>query len=167
MRKIYKVIGGMLMVGVLVTGIGSGVAFAEYSTFEYGGETLLEGSERFTKTVEYKVSKEEDSINIYSDHHWNLVEDADVPKDTVWFVIHYLSDDKDVNPDVVQMSDEGEEYIYIDSDYQHNDLGDVMRAKDSILADLRVHKICDYQYDGVEVVEIMINPEADFEITMN
>ena len=116
MRKIYKVIGGMLMVGVLVTGIGSGVAFAEYSAFEYGGETLLEGSERFTKTVEYKVSKEEDSINIYSDYHWNLVEDADVPKDTVWFVIHYLSDDKDVNPDVVQMSDEGEEYIYIDSD---------------------------------------------------
>lgn len=55
MRKIYKIIGGMLIIGTLVAGIGSGVAFAEYSTFEYGGETLLEGSSRFSKTLEYRV----------------------------------------------------------------------------------------------------------------
>ena len=56
MRKIYKIVGSMLVIGVLIAGIGSGVAFAEYSAFEYGGETVLEGSERFTKTLKYKVS---------------------------------------------------------------------------------------------------------------
>jgi len=55
MRKIYKIIGGMLITGTLVAGIGSGVAFAEYSTFEYGGETVLEGSRRFSKNLEYKI----------------------------------------------------------------------------------------------------------------
>ena len=56
MRKIYKIVGSMLVIGVLIAGIGSGVAFAEYSAFEYGGETVLEGIERFTKTLKYKVS---------------------------------------------------------------------------------------------------------------
>lgn len=55
MRKIHKIIGGMLVAGVLIAGIGSGVAFAEYSNFEYGGEKVLENSKYITKTVNYQV----------------------------------------------------------------------------------------------------------------
>lgn len=60
MRRIYKIAGSMLVAGVLIAGIGSGVAFAEYSSFEYGGEAVLTGSERFTRTLEYKVSTDGD-----------------------------------------------------------------------------------------------------------
>lgn len=56
MRKIYKIAGGLLMAGVLIAGIGIGVAFAEYSAFEYSGSKILEGSKYVTKTVSYKVN---------------------------------------------------------------------------------------------------------------
>lgn len=221
MRKIYKVIGGMLVAGALVAGIGSGVAFAEYSSFEYGGEVMLEGSERFTKTVEYKVSEKIDVLNIMTDVHggynYTVVEDTAVSKDKIQVMVSYLSDDKNVTPEVIQIQGENSEktdeymdvesktteepdesmdeesgeaeetsestevesktiqnesknlgktyeYIYVGCNYQYNDFRDIMRVKDLILADLKNHKINDYQLDKVEKIEIHINPKADFTI---
>lgn len=186
MRRIYKIIGGMLAAGVLIAGIGSGVAFAEYSSFEYGGEATLEGSERFTKTLKYEVKADENDnadaenkkevLNVLTDYHYTIVEDTSVPEDMVWFTICYLSDNKDVNPEIIEGEEEyytdGEaegklEYIYIDCDYDHSDFRDLMRVKDPILSDLKNHKISDYQLDRVESVEIHVNPKADFTIEVN
>lgn len=115
MRKIYKVIGSMLAAGVLVAGIGSGVAFAEYSSFEYGGEAMLEGSEHFTKTVEYKVSEKTDILNVMTDVHDNyyhcytVVEDDAVSKDRIQVMVSYLSDYKEVVPKVQEVQIQGED----------------------------------------------------------
>lgn len=216
MRKIYKIAGIMLVAGVLVMGIGSGVAFAEYSAFEYGGEAVLEGSERFTKTLQYKVDKEtrivnekqmqktteasleeeqtdkmvdkngqqkekEDSedtpenelkekkrlnIRIYSPH--TIVYDSSVSKDMVQFTISYLSDNQDVKPEIiVENSEETKESIYLDCDFCYNDFRDLMRVKDPILADLKNHRISDYQLDRIEMVEVRVNPEAEFDMHIN
>lgn len=191
MRKIYKIIGGMLIIGTLVAGIGSGVAFAEYSTFEYGGETLLEGSSRFSKTLEYRVpaknidteqteepaeagdmaSEQKEVLNISTDSYlYAVTEDSSVPKNTVRFTVSYLTDETDVKPEVIENGSEetnGERYIYLDCDYEYNDLHDIMRAKDLILSDLKNHKISDYQVDRVEKIEISINPKADFTMNIN
>lgn len=191
MRKIYKIIGGMLIIGTLVAGIGSGVAFAEYSTFEYGGETLLEGSSRFSKTLEYRVpaknidtaqteepaeagdmaSEQKQVLNISTDYYlYAVTEDSSIPKNTVRFTVSYLTDETDVKPEVIENGSEetnGERYIYLDCDYEYNDLHDIMRAKDLILSDLKNHKISDYQVDRVEKIEISINPKADFTININ
>lgn len=191
MRKIYKIIGGMLIIGTLVAGIGSGVAFAEYSTFEYGGETLLEGSSRFSKTLEYRVpaknidtaqteepaeagdmaSEQKEVLNISTDSYlYAITEDSSVPKNTVRFTVSYLTDETDVKPEVIENGSEetnGERYIYLDCDYEYNDLHDIMRAKDLILSDLKNHKISDYQVDRVEKIEISINPKADFAMNIN
>lgn len=191
MRKIYKIIGGMLIIGTLVAGIGSGVAFAEYSTFEYGGETLLEGSSRFSKTLEYRVpaknidtaqteepaeagnmaSEQKQVLNISTDYYlYAVTEDSSIPKNTVRFTVSYLTDETDVKPEVIENGSEetnGERYIYLDCDYEYNDLHDIMRAKDLILSDLKNHKISDYQVDRVEKIEISINPKADFTMNIN
>lgn len=188
MRRIYKIIGGMLIVGTLVAGIGSGVAFAEYSAFEYGGEAVLSGSERFTKTLKYTaplkeavedekkepekekamLSEEKQVLNIVLDWHYTIVEDTSVPKDTVQFTVSYLTDDKNVKPQIIENDlEEGDGYIYLDCDYQYNDLRNMMRAKDPILSDLKNHKISEYQVDRVELIEISVNPEADFTIDVN
>lgn len=191
MRKIYKIIGGMLIIGTLVAGIGSGVAFAEYSTFEYGGETLLEGSSRFSKTLEYRVpaknidtaqteepaeagdmaSEQKQVLNISTDYYlYAVTEDSSIPKNTVRFTVFYLTDETDVKPEVIENGSEetnGERYIYLDCDYEYNDLHDIMRAKDLILSDLKNHKISDYQVDRVEKIEISINPKADFTMNIN
>ena len=193
MRRIHKIIGGMLIAGVLVAGIGSGVAFAEYSSFEYGGEIVLAGSERFTKTLEYKVSEEIDVLDIMADYHAVVEEDASVPKDKVQIMISYLTDDKEVIPEIVQNQNEDfeetseeifesmgaapeavqsksgnsektYESIYVNCNYQYNDFRDMIRVKDLILSDLKNHRISDYQLDKVEKISIHINPKADFTI---
>ncbi len=212
MRRIYKIAGSMLVIGVLIAGIGSGVAFAEYSSFEYGGKTVLEGSERFTKTLKYKVSakgvtsreieKSEETteisieetehegetsttektegykqekaaegkkvLNIILNHCNTLVEDPSVPKDMVYFEISYLSDNQDVKPEIItQYLMETEEVIHVDCDFQYNDFRNLMRAKDLILSDLKNHKISDYQMDKIEFTEVRVNPEADFDVSIN
>ncbi len=55
MRKNFKLVGIMVLSGVLAVGLGCGIAFAEYSSFSYGGKKYLTGSEEFIKTVNYKV----------------------------------------------------------------------------------------------------------------
>lgn len=209
MRKIYKIAGIMLVAGVLVMGIGSGVAFAEYSAFEYGGEAVLEGSEHFKKTVQYKVPsnketafenkeqkeettevtyeeaedsktvdengrqkeneamKEKKKLNVVIPYlaPQTIVKDSSVPKDTVRFTISYLSDNQDVEPEIiVEDSGEAQEVICLEYDFQYNDFRDLMRVKDPILSDLKNHRIRDYQLDRVESVEIQVNPEAEFDM---
>lgn len=179
MRKMYKIIGGMLVAGVLIAGIGSGVAFAEYSNFEYGGEKVLENSKYITKTVNYQVPKQNDTeqkqklyIEIMEGHMYStVVEDTSVPKDTVRFEIQYLTDRKDIKPLVEEMAwDNGnktKKYICLKCDYSYNDVRDFMRIKDVLLEDLKAHTLSDYQMDGVKSVKILINPDADFLITLN
>lgn len=188
MRRIYKIIGGILVAGTLVAGIGSGVAFAEYSTFEYGGESLLEGSERFTKTLKYKVpatgtvtedkeeaeekkdtvAEEKPVLCVGVPYLYTVVEDTSVPKDTVRFEVSYLTDDKNIEPQIIENGSEGNEwYIFVECNYQSNDFRDMIRAKDAVLSDLKNHKISDYQMNKVEMIEISVNPKADFNIEVN
>lgn len=174
MRNVYKIIVGMLVAGVLLAGVGSGVAFAEYSSFEYGGEQVLENSRYITKKLSYKVSKpesedaEKTELNIEMAHWYygfSTVEDTAVPKDEVRFEIQYLSDRKDITPKIVErtvVDDDALEFINLNVDYEYNDFRDVMRVKNPLLEDLKAHRICDYQMDGIKSVEIHVNPDADF-----
>lgn len=179
MRKIYKIAAGLLMAGVLIAGIGSGVAFAEYSTFEYCGSKILEGSKYLTKTVSYQVDvkgmeKENQSV-VYLDSTWHyrIIEDESVAKDCIKADIKYLTDREDMQPEF--MSEHyyaGEEhadgtYLYLDCDFfvhGQEDMRILMRAKDMVLADLKKKQIGDYHADGVEEVIIRINPEAEFRL---
>ena len=45
MRKIQKILTGTFLTGVLLGGIGTGIAMAEYASMEYGGEKII-GEER-------------------------------------------------------------------------------------------------------------------------
>ncbi|MBR1866068.1 MAG: hypothetical protein IJ801_06140 [Lachnospiraceae bacterium] len=167
MRKLHKIIGGMLIAGALLTGIGSGVAFAEYSSFEYGGEVSPEGCEAVTRTLEYKVPVEENNgkpvLNVAIPYHCEQVVDADVPKDTVRFVIQYWLEDDDVTPHIVEEDDDGLS-IYVNCDFYYDNVRDMMKAKDTFLKALRQHKIVKIKGEKVEKVEIHMNPEAEFSI---
>lgn len=169
MRKVHRIIIGMLVAGVLILGIGSGVAFAEFSSFQYGEEVVMEGSERFTKTITYKVPVQEDKkelgIEPFEHWHYEIVEDENISKDEVQFVISYLSDHKNVKPTISEENVEFDEkcaYIVVDSGYDYNELRDVMRLKDYVLNDIQNKRINSYRMDGVEKVEIHVHPEADF-----
>lgn len=191
MRNIYKAAAGLLVAGVLIAGVGSGVAFAEYSTFEYGGNKILEGSKYVTKTVSYQVNikgTEEgaspdgqkdkgnvvyylDSTQHYNARYFNIVEDASVAKDCIEADIKYLTDRDDIQPEFISEHYNGEEYpegIYLSLDYGYDYGQDymriMMRAKDMVLEDLKKKQIGDYRYDGIEEVIIRIHPEAEFKL---
>lgn len=178
MRKIYKIAAGLLMAGVLIAGIGSGVAFAEYSKFEYSGSKVLEGSKYLTKTVSCQVDvkgmeKENQSV-VYLDstRHYRIVEDESVAKDCIKADIKYLTDREDMQPEFISEHYYADEehadgtYLFLDCDFVHGqeDMRILMRAKDMVLADLKKKQIGDYHADGVEEVIIRIHPESEFRL---
>lgn len=173
MRKKSKWLVGLFMTGILITGIGCGIAFAEYSSFEFGGETILEGSEYFTRTIDYKLNLWPNRVNkamvylhVYEDYEF--VKDTNLEKDEVQFVVHYLSNDTSITPEVHTSGAYGEFYegLYLDCNlnYYVDDLELIMRMKDQVLSDFKQRKISSYQNDKVEKVEIHIHPEALFEL---
>lgn len=176
MRKLYKIIGGMLIGGFLITGIGSGIVFAEYSALEYGGKTVLEGSEYFSKSITYRVPEKETAgekqLQVSTYYPCIIVEDSSVPKDEIKVTVNYLSDNQKVNPEIKENMQRGTEeepyaFIHIECDYDYDNFRDMMRVKEPLLADLKNHRISEYQLDGVENVELHINPKADFSIRIN
>ena len=42
-----------------------------------------------------------------------------------------------------------------------------MRIKNLVLEDLKAHTWSDYQIDGIKKIKILVNPDADFLITLN
>ncbi|MDE5778692.1 MAG: hypothetical protein K2I10_09360 [Lachnospiraceae bacterium] len=126
MRKIYKIAAGLLMAGVLIAGIGSGVAFAEYSTFEYCGSKILEGSKYLTKTVSYQV----DVQGIEKENQLQGEEQAITEK-----VV------KDGNEKLQKNSTDGkkveEKVVYLKSIQCYRIVEDASVAKDCIKADIK------------------------------
>ena len=51
-----KILLGIFLAGVLLTGIGVGIAFGEYSDFTYGGEVLIGNEREEVETKDYIIS---------------------------------------------------------------------------------------------------------------
>lgn len=94
MRRIQKILLGTFFAGVLISGIGTGAAIAEYSSFTYLGERVL-GQEKMTTTnLDYTFSPEKGAIQIfpiqygyYGGDALEILEDPAVPEGTVRFEI--------------------------------------------------------------------------------
>ena len=55
MRNIQKKLLGMFAGGVLLTGIGTGIALVEYSTLSYGGHKIIGEDNLVTDTFIYEL----------------------------------------------------------------------------------------------------------------
>ena len=67
MRNIQKKLLGMFAGGVLLTGIGTGIALVEYSTLSYGGHKIIgeDNLDIFTQWREYQYILENFDIFVY------------------------------------------------------------------------------------------------------
>lgn len=91
-----KVLIGIFMVGILCCGIGAGVMFQEYSSFEYMGEKNLGGNKTEEKTIlenlyTDKKKKVTTSFTAY-DFEDNVIElktSKKIPKDKVQIKVRY------------------------------------------------------------------------------
>lgn len=96
MRKLHMVLLGVFGAGMLLGGIGTGIAIGEYSGLEYQGEVMLGEESLVTKEFYYNFSESDEENVLLSYCYWGdekkeslLVEDEAVPVGEVRYVVTY------------------------------------------------------------------------------
>lgn len=129
--RFRKVLIGIFMVGILCCGIGAGVMFQEYSSFEYMGEKKLGGNKTAEKTILENLYTNKDkavnasfiTINNTEEDNVKLKTSKAIPKDKVQIKVRYNSDNvKDIHIDRNLYNDD--EYIEGD-EYESDDMDEV------------------------------------------
>lgn len=95
MRRMQKILTGVFLGGVLLSGIGTGVAFVEYSSFAYAGEKQIGQQTLVTRELDFRFEPENGKIHVVRGF-WNgrimedrIEADENVPAGTVRYVVTY------------------------------------------------------------------------------
>lgn len=176
MRKIQKILLGVFLGGVLLGGIGTGIAFGEYSSITYVGERKIGKEKLSEESFEFAFHPEEGAIKvrpIYMDNRKisPIVEDETVPEGTIRYELTYNA--KAVTPSVEFVpSDTGSkrrqdgegrsEYVQGELSLslwgQTDEFGLWMGCKDEILNDLKRGQIASYEIEYIKDAVIRVNP---------
>lgn len=128
MRKLHIALLSVFGIGVLLGGIGTGVAIGEYSSLEYKGLVTLGEENLVTKEFYYDFSTEEEESVLLSYCHWGdgrkdtlLVEDESVPAGTVRYLVTY--NEEMVRPELINWKQEknGDDWDLVDSYNEEED----------------------------------------------
>lgn len=161
MRNITKVLLGIFFAGILLGGIGVGMAFVEYSSFEYLGEETIGGKEmktdRLVFTVEEGAAKKiELDLRFFHEMSGPVVYDSSLPKNTIVCEITYNSELRCF--DSGSRTNKTTEYYYVDTMWIGNEFSLLMERKDEILKDLKDGKFRSYDWDDEITVKIKAHP---------
>lgn len=176
MRNIQKAMLAVFCTGVFLTGIGTGIAFSEFSSFDYSGEKAVGDVKLVTETLDYtNHASAENPLRILDGYYYfnrnahnamRLIEDETVPENTVRFQVTY--NENAVSPYLLSSDSEFDfneaedsPYVGIRFDYLQDDLEVFMSCKDQILKDLKERRIGSYRTVTVEKLTVSINPAAD------
>ena len=186
--SLKKILIGIFMVGILCCGIGAGVMFQEYSSFEYMGEKRIESNKVEEKTLTEnlytdKTKKLNTSVIAYNneDSKIKVKTSKNIPEDKVQIKVRYDADNvRDIHIDKNLYS--GDEYIEDDEYYDESSEGIteknptkqeffisaigrmsgmelLLSYKDEILKNIKERKIYNYVYPQILSIEITVNPE--------
>lgn len=171
MRKVQKILLGVFATGVLLTGIGTGMAFVEYSTLAYGGQKIVGKEHLVTKTLTYKLedSKEEilllEGLDYHASRVTELMEDSTIPKNEIQYHVTY--NEKRVRPylwsnesDTFESTKEEPMRIGLGLEYENNEFEEFMEVKDIVLNELKQNTISSYEIVYVSDVMIKVHPET-------
>ena len=168
MRKLQKVMTAVFLGGVLLGGIGTGIALVEYSSLSYGGECLIGEEHLVTENLDFRF--EQDGRTLVVAYYgtpsvMNVEEDASVPPGIVRYQVTY--NEKRVIPSLsfTEWEEETQEqkpvylgYLTLMSHGCGSDFGSFMENRDRILEDLRQKRISDYQETRITEVRVKVNP---------
>lgn len=188
MRKIQKILIGLFFGGVLLGGVGTGIALVEYSSFAYAGETKIGEENLVTRDFDYKFDPAKGKIAVkcgwweYEQYGSSVETDEAVPEGTIRYAITY--NDKTTQPYLVyDESPEAEEVTMEDSEEGQekqqeetkeliqghldvgirnmvNDFALWMECKDTVLRDLKQRRIASYDVAYITDIKIKVNPET-------
>lgn len=163
MGKYRKLLAAILIGGVLLGGVGTGIALAEYASLEYTGQQNLTMGELVTKDFTLDIPagctvEDPFCLDIYhygNDNRFTIVEDASLALGTLTLQVTYSQDS--VTP--IISVDEMENVLSLFWEYHGpGDLAQLLALKDQVLADLKDRKISDYMHSYVEQITLTVNP---------
>lgn len=162
MRRLHKITAVVFLVGVLFTGIGAGVTFAELNSLDYAGRIESETADIRSKQLEYKLSDEEKDNRILIDSYGRYssikyVEASEEFPDNM-IVFEIKCDASAMEPELYVDRDIDDRETYISFRRVLNDNYDefleFMQIKDKILEGIKHKKV--YSYDGAKVKSVEI-----------
>lgn len=165
-----KIMISIFFTGLLLMGIGSGVAFAEFSSFDYGGRKLING-EMTRITLEQKIPEQTETIrffvNGYSSRRVRFETDDSMETDTVSVEVFcnqnvispYIREEKKINQAEVEETEyleEGEAVYLIDYNYNnsYDEVSEFFKIKEEFLEGIKKKVIYSYSNEDIEKVVI-------------
>ena len=160
------------LAGILLCGLGCGICFAQYSSFEYAGVKDIGIENLVSDRTEIEIG---DKGTIYiatgrDCQNRNIIPDDTVPKNKIIFDVTY-------NPEKIEMcvnrflwsemyendqlTDADELYnedIYIGSYKYASETEDFFEIKDEFLADFKKNRISAYNIVSIKTLDIRVNP---------
>ncbi len=158
MRKLHKILLAVFCSGVLLCGLGAGLAFIEFSELHYGGMQYVGKTQMCTEDMDVEFEPGEEKTDITGRYWWrtnDVIYDKEVPVNTVRLRVTYNA--ARIEP-----------YAHLDNEndivfYYHiineDEMALIMEAKDVILQNLRAGSIVSVDTAGLEKVVVLINPE--------
>lgn len=174
MSRQYKIAIIIFCAGVLLCGIGVGVAFTEFSVLTYGGRQILGETDMRTEDIDVAFVPKENQKTIivgaraaYAAGIGEVCTDASIPLNTVRFRVTYNGNRVEPFANFVEAFGE-ETFDRIDFTWYWRDAGDeaalMMEAKDVVLKNLKEGKIVSVDTVDVEEVAVLVNPKNENDV---
>ena len=176
-----KKLGIAFGIGILLCGLGCGIAFAQYSGFDYAGEKRIGDENLKTETVEKDIDSDGTIEIMYPGYRCDVsvVADENVPIDKINFDVTYNTNEIDL-----RISKYNDVYTTYTDDYYDDDgnlidgnevekkeikfvfgthkddrdIDTMFKIMDELLKDIKNKKIGNYYVPGFESIVIRINP---------
>lgn len=146
--------------GLLLFGIGCGVAFAEFASFQYMGEKTIVEEQIEIETLEAFIPEEQEEIwfQCYPYPYEGMVmareEDEQMKPGEVQIEVTYNA--KSMELELFQAADE----IVVQGFYRGSSFGEFMKYKDEVLNCLKNRQVYDWKTSRIQSVVIRGNAET-------
>lgn len=162
-RKILLII---LLIGILLCGVGVGIAFSEWSSFEYLGEKTMGGKEKKTDTLTEKIEEKEGKhTTVYiesldpEETAITLETSKKVPEDEIRFIVEYNPNNvKEVHIDKEELEDQSLVYYISPVSSEVDSFEMFMNCKDELLENIKEKKFYNYTYDTIQSIKVVVHP---------
>lgn len=174
MSRQHKIAIVIFCVGVLLCGIGAGVAFTEFGALSFGGRQILGETDMRTTEIDVAFVPKEDEKTLivgaraaYAAGIGQVCTDASVPPGTVRFQVTYNGKRVEPFADYEESSNEDTFDRIVFSWYwrgTEDETALMMAAKDIVLQNLKEGKIVSLDTVDVEKVTVLVNPKNEDDV---
>ncbi len=167
MSKLQKIFIGIFCAGVLLCGVGTGVALTEFSALSYGGKLALGKTDMRTEYIDVTYEAGEDKLDLTGWYRWmpeDVKTDKSVPVNTVRFCVTYNAER--VEPYAYWNEEEGYAAVSWHWKDGEDEVALMMQAQDLVLENLREGKIVSLDVLALEDVTILVNPAEEGKVRL-